>query len=341
MRLGAMVTAEAIRTDNTGSIPQPNIPDGILNVNKGQGCTSHDVVARLRRLLKGVKIGHAGTLDPAATGVLPVLVGKATRIAEYLIDWDKEYRALLRLGETTDTQDATGVVLTTCLTDHITDDMIRGAILRHEGRLTQIPPMYSAIKMGGIPLYKVARAGRTVEREARVVTIHRLEVLSIEGRDVSLAVQCSKGTYVRTLCADVGADLGVGGHLRALERRRVGMLTLNEALTVEEIEARVKAGRLSSIALSLDAALHGMPALILDAETAMRALHGVPVPAAAVRGQDFFLGSSIGATQIVRLKDEMGRLLGLGEVSQNCIGMNPGSGQMEGTVRILKVLIDR
>ena len=302
--------------------------DGILNVNKARGWTSHDVVAKLRALLGGAKVGHAGTLDPAATGVLPVLVGRGTRIAEYLMEWDKEYHAVLRLGETTDTQDATGTVLTRSSTDSLTESAIRGIIRRFQGRLTQVPPMYSAVKVGGVPLYKVARAGRTMQRGPREVVVHEIEVLGVAGCDVSLRVVCSKGTYVRTLCADIGEALGVGGHLVALERKRVGPLTVEHALTVEGIGSRFLLGRLGEDLMSLDAALECLPALVLDQATSARILHGVPVPSGTLKWDE--RTASMASGRPVRLKDPSGRLLALGMMS---VGDKP-------IMRILKVLAD-
>ncbi|MFM8552316.1 MAG: tRNA pseudouridine(55) synthase TruB [Nitrospiraceae bacterium] len=306
-RIGSVVEPAAAR---------PRVVDGVLVVNKAAGWTSHDVVAKLRGLFRGRKVGHAGTLDPAATGVLPVLVGKATRIAEYLLDWDKEYQAILRLGETTDTQDATGTILALCSTAGLTDEAIRSAVGRFQGRVAQVPPMYSAGKVGGVPLYKAARAGRTVERDSREVTVHGIDVQEIAGRDVSLLVRCSKGTYVRTLCADIGEALGVGGHLLALERRRVGPLTIERALTVEEIEARFSLGSVEDELISLDGALASVAAVLVDEATASRTLHGVPVPwrAAQWAGQGGAVDRRGGET--VRVKDRTGRLLALGRLPQ-------------------------
>lgn len=254
------------------------VMDGVLMVNKEVGWTSHDVVAKIRHLLGGTKVGHAGTLDPSARGLLPVLIGKGTRIAEYLMEWDKEYRAVLRLGETTDTQDAMGTVLVRQGIDQITPDAIHHTIERFRGTIEQIPPMYSAIKVGGIPLYKSARAGKTIDRKARSVLIHELEVLSIDGRDIVLGVVCSKGTYIRTLCADIGETLGVGAHLLSLERSRVGPLTLDRALTIDELTVRHTLGRLGSDLLSLEQVLQALPVLVVDEQTANRVCHGVPVP---------------------------------------------------------------
>ncbi|WP_447974886.1 tRNA pseudouridine(55) synthase TruB [Nitrospira sp. Kam-Ns4a] len=316
--------------------------DGVLNVNKAAGWTSHDVVAKLRRLLGCSRIGHAGTLDPAATGVLPILTGRATRIAEFLLDWDKEYWAVLRLGETTDTQDATGTVLARRPTDGLDEAAIRAAVARFQGRISQVPPMYSAVKVGGVPLYKAARAGRIVARGAREVTVHEIAVQAVHGRDVSLRVVCSKGTYVRTLCADIGAALGVGGHLLTLQRSRVGPLTIERALSLEEVGARASAGRLAEDLLSLDAALGALPALEIEAAAARRARHGVPIPAQAVTRLAAGASEGLRGGQPVRLKDPAGGLLGIGLVPEGGLipgGAAPGpSARGDRVVPVLKVL---
>lgn len=307
------------------------IGDGILNVNKPAGWTSHDVVAKIRGLLKEPKVGHAGTLDPAATGVLPILLGRGTRIAEYLLEWDKEYRAVLRLGQTTDTQDATGTVLATRPLDGLTEQQIRAAIGRFRGRISQVPPMYSAVKVAGVPLYKSARAGKTVERAPRTVDIHEIEVLGIAGPDVTMRVRCSKGTYVRTLCADAGEALGVGGHLWLLERTRVGPLAIGQALTLDDIAARRLTGRLSDDLLSLDAALEMLPAVVVDERTAGRVRHGAAVPAGAGR----WAAARHGTPPVVRVKDPAGRLLAVGRVTA---GSAEGDAVPE--VAIEKVLVE-
>lgn len=302
--------------------------DGVLAVNKEAGWTSHDVVAKLRHLLGQTKVGHAGTLDPAATGVLPVLIGKGTRIAEYLVEWDKEYRAVLRLGETTDTQDATGTVLARKSTERVTGDAIRETAGRFRGAISQVPPMYSAVKVAGVPLYKAARAGRTVAREPRTVHIHALDVLAIDGCDVTLGIVCSKGTYIRTLCADIGAALGVGGHMLSLERRRVGPLTIDRALTVDETAARHALGRLGDSLLSLDQALDGLPALVVNRQTAERVQHGVPVPASEVMRWERVADGVFERGTPMRIHDVEGRLLAIGKQSE----------QQE-SIKIEKVLI--
>ena len=307
------------------------IGDGVLNVNKPAGWTSHDVVAKVRGLLKGPKVGHAGTLDPAATGVLPILVGRGTRIAEYLLEWDKEYRAVLRLGQTTDTQDATGTVLATHAIDGLTEEKIRAAIAPFRGQITQVPPMYSAVKVDGVPLYKSARAGKTIERKPRTVEIRELDVLEITGPDVTLRVRCSKGTYVRTLCADIGAALGVGGHLLTLERTRVGPLTVKQALTLDEMSARALTGHLADDVLPLDAALGMIPAVTVDEQTAGRVRHGGAVPAGVGR----WTSDRHDMPVMVRVKDAAGCLLAVGKISAGSTARDTVPG-----VAIEKVLVD-
>ncbi|HSF66885.1 MAG TPA: tRNA pseudouridine(55) synthase TruB [Nitrospiraceae bacterium] len=305
--------------------------DGVLIINKEAGWTSHDVVAKVRQLLAGAKVGHAGTLDPAATGVLPLLIGRGTRIAEYLVEWDKEYRAVLRLGETTDTQDATGTVLARHMTNSVTPEEIHKAVARFHGPMQQIPPMYSAVKVSGVPLYKFARAGKTVAREARTVVVHALEVEAIHGRDVTLRIVCSKGTYVRTLCADIGGDLGVGAHLLALERTRVGPLAIDQALTVDEVITRHALGRLSGHLLSLDRALDRLGIAVVDGETADRLRHGTPVPAARILRWEMVGGTERELGSPVRIHDTGGCLVAIGQCPETS----------EGIFKVEKVLIDQ
>lgn len=290
-----------------GTIKRPDGLEGVLIVHKEAGWTSHDVVAKVRRLLGEPKVGHAGTLDPNATGVLPILVGRATRIAEYLLDWDKEYRAVLRLGETTDTQDASGRVLTKCDPSRVDEDEIRMAVAQFRGVQRQVPPMYSAVKIGGQPLYKAARTGKIIERGERSVIIHDLEILGIDGPDVTLRVVCSKGTYVRTLCADIGQFLGVGGHLSALERRRVGSLSIDQAMTIDQMAGHLAMGTLQHQFLSLDHLLSQLPAVVVNAEQAQRVAHGNPVSPAGINR----LPASPHPV-FVRVKNEAGQLLAIG-----------------------------
>jgi len=307
------------------------VVDGVLIIKKEAGWTSHDVVAKVRHLLGGVKVGHAGTLDPAATGVLPVLIGRGTRIAEYLVEWDKEYCAVLRLGETTDTQDATGTVLTSQATDQVTAEAIHAAVGRFRGPIEQVPPMYSAVKVAGVPLYKSARAGKTIARDARTVVIHTLEVLGIEGRDVTLRIVCSKGTYVRTLCDGIGEVLGVGGHMLALERRRVGPLTIEHALTVDQVITRHALGRLGDDLLSLDLALNQLAVAVVDEQTADRVRHGAPVPSGKVLRWEGVADSQRQPHMPVRIHDVEGRLVAIGKCPAT-------SGE---ALKVEKVLIDQ
>ncbi|MBM4138042.1 MAG: tRNA pseudouridine(55) synthase TruB [Nitrospira sp.] len=301
------------------------VVEGVLVVSKEAGWTSHDVVAKIRGLLGGVKVGHAGTLDPAATGVLPVLVGRATRVAEYLVDWDKEYRAVLRLGETTDTQDLTGKVLTRADPTVVREEALREVLGRFRGPQRQVPPMYSAVKVGGRPLYKAARAGETVERADRPIIVHELDILAVDGRDVTLRVVCSKGTYIRTLCADIGQALGVGGHLAALERCRVGPLFVEQALTVDQVADQVAIGTLPRHLIPLNRALDRLPAMTVTDEQARLVLHGGAVSPAGTEQ----LISSSGPVSI-RLLDREGRLLAIGVYG----------GKTADLVRIRKVLAE-
>jgi tRNA pseudouridine55 synthase len=306
------------------------VVDGVLTIRKEAGWTSHDVVAKVRHLLGGVKVGHAGTLDPAATGVLPLLIGRGTRIAEYLVEWDKEYRAVLRLGQTTDTQDATGTVLARYTTDSVTPEAIHEAVGRFHGPVEQVPPMYSAVKVEGVPLYKSARAGKTIAREARTIVIHTLEVLAMQGRDVTLRIVCSKGTYVRTLCADIGEALGVGGHMLALERRRVGPLMIEQALTIDEVVIRHALGLLGDDLLSLDCALDQLGIAVVDEQTADRVRHGAPVPAAKILRWEGAADAKRGSRRPVRIHDTNGRLVAIGQCPDN----------LRDALKVEKVLID-
>jgi tRNA pseudouridine55 synthase len=297
------------------TINRVDIREGVLIVNKESGWTSHDVVAKMRRLLGESKVGHAGTLDPRATGVLPILVGRATRIAEYLIDWDKEYRAVLRLGETTDTQDAAGTVLTKVDPSQVTEAALQQVLARFRGTQQQLPPMYSAVKVGGRPLYKAARAGKTIDRAERAIVIHQLEMTAVHGPDITLRIVCSKGTYVRTLCADIGQALGVGGHLHALERRRVGPLSIDHALTIDQVAGRLTTDSLQGHFISLDDLLFQLPTVVVNEEQAQRVLHGSPISPAGIGP----LPSSPHPVS-VRVKNEAGRLLAIGTHDARALG---------------------
>lgn len=209
--------------------------DGLIIVNKGEGVTSQGVVTRVKRLLGVSKAGHTGTLDPLATGVLPVLVGRGVKASEFMLTSDKHYKATLLLGVTTDTEDVTGNILTE--SDSIPEEeAVLSAIDSFVGEIMQIPPMYSALKVGGKKLCDIARAGGEVEREARQITVYSIDTKRLTEREYSLDIKCSKGTYIRTLCADIGKALGCGGTMKTLCRMSAAGYTLDGAVTLEELE---------------------------------------------------------------------------------------------------------
>lgn len=215
----------------------PKEMEGILLVDKPRDHTSHDVVARLRGKLKMKKIGHAGTLDPMATGLLIILVGKATRVSQYLISLDKEYEGTIELGKVTDTQDADGEVMETRPVPALTEAQVRDAIAGFLGDQYQMPPMYSAIKIDGVPLYKSARKGEEVEREPRFIRVSSWEITRFGLPQFDFRLRCTKGTYVRTLAHDLGQKLGTGAHLAALRRTATDKFNVAQALTLEQIQA--------------------------------------------------------------------------------------------------------
>lgn len=247
--------------------------DGIINVYKERGFTSHDVVAKLRGILKQKKIGHTGTLDPEAEGVLPVCLGKATKVCELLTDKDKTYEAVMKLGIVTDTQDMTGVVLEEKkpfagneeLTDNEKIRTIKEACLSFLGEYSQIPPMYSALKVNGKKLYELAREGKEVERKPRTVIIHELviEKIDLEANEVKLIVSCSKGTYIRTLCNDIGEKLGCGACMKALKRTKVERFLLEDSFTLAQIEEMVKTGEIEEKLLPVDMVFANAPLVII------------------------------------------------------------------------------
>ena len=238
------------------------MPNGVLIIDKPQGWTSMDVCAKLRGMFHEKRVGHAGTLDPMATGVLPVFLGRATRAVEYAADGAKEYHAVLRLGTVTDTQDVTGTVLETRLVNLTAAD-IEEVLPRFRGDIEQIPPMYSAIKVGGQKLYDLARKGREVERKPRPVTIHALELgEQLSETDFRLRVECSKGTYIRTLCHDIGQALGCGATMAELRRTCVAGYTLEQVVTLEQVQA---AEDPTVLLAGVDSCFAHLPALTLTA----------------------------------------------------------------------------
>ncbi|MBQ6888980.1 MAG: tRNA pseudouridine(55) synthase TruB [Lachnospiraceae bacterium] len=247
--------------------------NGIINVYKEAGFTSHDVVAKLRGILKQKKIGHTGTLDPDATGVLPVCLGNGTRLCDMLADKSKEYVAVMRLGVVTDTQDMSGQILqekeVVC-----TEEEVQAAILSFVGEYSQIPPMYSALKVNGKKLYELAREGKEIERQPRQVFISEIEILSMELPLVKFRVGCSKGTYIRTLCQDIGEKLGCGATMESLQRTRVGGFVLENALTLTEIEELTKAGTILEKIMPADFVFSVLPKVLVKKEFRKRIDNG-------------------------------------------------------------------
>jgi len=252
--------------------------DGILVVNKPQGWTSHDVVGRIRRLTHQKRVGHAGTLDPLATGVLLVCLGRATRVAEYLMGSDKTYRAVMRLGVETDTFDADGQVIATQPVN-VDESELCAVLARFVGEIDQVPPMYSALKRDGKPLYKLARQGIEVEREPRRIRIHDIALRAWQPPDATIDVRCSSGTYIRSLAHDIGATLGCGAHLIALTRLASGSFSIDDAVTLENLTGLQD---LSGLLHPLDAALQDLPVLTLDADQARRVLRGQAISSGGV-----------------------------------------------------------
>jgi tRNA pseudouridine55 synthase len=278
---------------------------GILVVEKGTGVTSFQVVAHLRRRLRASKVGHGGTLDPGATGVLPILIGEATKLAPYLMDHDKEYLATVRLGVITDTQDLTGTVLKTLSVPRLSPAQIEAVCSRFVGTIRQIPPMFSAIHHRGQRLYQFARRGVEVERKPREVTIHALALESVALPSFTIRVTCGKGTYVRALCADIGEGLGCGGTLDSLVRTRVGPFGLDRAVPWTEVKGAHQAERLWASLLPLDFGLGHWPEVRLREDQAAALLHGraVIIPAAGP-----------GSVGWLRLYASTGHFLGVGRV---------------------------
>ena len=250
---------------------------GIINVYKEKGFTSHDVVAKLRGIVGQKKIGHTGTLDPDATGVLPVCLGKATKLCDLLTDKNKTYEAVLLLGKTTDTQDITGEVLEEKSTEALTEEKVREAIEGFIGDYEQIPPMYSALKVNGKKLYELAREGKVIERKARPVKILDIQILEIDLPKVRMEVSCSKGTYIRTLCHDIGEKLGCGGCMESLIRTRVSTFRIEDAKMLDEIETLKQEGKLAELLVPIDAMFPFYPKITVKDDWKAFAKNGNPL----------------------------------------------------------------
>ena len=248
--------------------------NGIISIDKPQGWTSQDVTSRLRRVFMTRRIGHGGTLDPMATGVLPVFVGRATRGVEFFEHAEKIYETVLRLGLTTDTEDITGRVLTEQEVQ-LSEEEFLAVLPRFRGEILQVPPMYSALKVDGKKLYELARKGKEVERKPRPITIHALECLSFSGNEARLRVHCSKGTYIRTLCKDIGEALGCGGCMAELRRVQAGAYTLADSIPLERLLEESEAGKpVEQYLRPVDSMFTQHPALTLTEKQALRIRNG-------------------------------------------------------------------
>ncbi len=279
--------------------------DGVINVNKPLGMTSHDVVSRLRRILNMKKIGHTGTLDPDAEGVLPMCVGKGTKLTDELTAKEKQYLAELTLGLTTDTQDISGEVLKTDLVT-ATKSEIEKAIMTFVGDIEQIPPMYSAIKVNGRKLYELAREGKTVDMPPRPVTIFNIEIKEIdeENHKVRFLVDCSKGTYIRTLCHDIGEKLGCGGVMSALKRTKSGRFKIEDTFALEQIEEMAQNEDFSFLT-AVDEVLSDYERVVLAEKNSTRLCNGIKIKIAGVQEGTVF-----------RAYDEQGKFLALCKIEE-------------------------
>ncbi|MFA5072392.1 MAG: tRNA pseudouridine(55) synthase TruB [Nitrospirota bacterium] len=285
--------------------------DGVLVLHKPSGITSHDAVLRVRRMIGYDRIGHTGTLDPLATGVLVLCIGKATRIASYLEAGEKEYHAILRLGVTTDTLDAEGNILETKSYIPPDDNHIKGVFKSFLGTIHQQPPAYSAIKIAGVRSYKLAREGKAVSLSPRAVTIHALEVTAYNDPFIHFTVRCSKGVYIRSLCADIGTALGMGAHLTRLIRTRSGHFSLEKALTFEMLAELWAKKQIQEALISLDDSLQEFPAISVEPAESVRILHGNSIP---------WHEPAMNPVQgLVRVHDSSKRLLALGRLEQGML----------------------
>ena len=257
--------------------------------------TSHDVVRKVRRICKTRKVGHGGTLDPLATGVLPVAIGDGTKILQFLLAEDKSYRATFKLGITTDTFDSEGQILLERPVPEFTSADLETVCAEFRGDIEQLPPMFSALKKDGVPLYKLARQGKTVARELRQVTISRLDLIHNDLQTVTIEVDCSKGTYIRTLISDIGERLGCGAHLTALRRLQSGEFSIDECLTLEELQQMEEP---SSVLYSLDEALRNYPVVQLDAAAAAALKFGIPPEAHQVVAMEELISGNLIRLQV-------------------------------------------
>ncbi len=250
--------------------------NGLIIIDKPSGFTSHDVVSKVRGILSYRKVGHIGTLDPEATGVLPVCIGKGTKVSDMLMNSDKEYVAEVKLGVVTDTQDIFGEVMATSDSSSVTLQSITDALQHFTGEIKQIPPMYSAIKINGQKMYDLARKGIEVERKPRNITVYSIELLSFENDVFKISVKCSKGTYIRTLCHDIGTYLGCGACMLSLRRTQSGMFCDNDAITLAQLEQAVQNDTLTQVLVPTDKVFYQLEPVNVNDEIKTRLKNGAP-----------------------------------------------------------------
>lgn len=254
--------------------------DGIVILDKAIGISSNRALQEVKRIFDAQKAGHTGSLDPLATGVLPLCLGEATKVSQFLLDSDKKYRARLKLGIRTDSGDCEGNVLESSADFQVSQLQVEEALTPFKGEIDQVPPMYSALKVNGVPLYKMARKGQTIEREARQVTIYSIELTAFEGDELELEIACSKGTYIRTIADDLGQALGCGAHIIALRRTQAGAFTEADCVTTKALKEEFESGGLSVIdehLIPMDKAIADLPEVILPSITASFIKNGQPV----------------------------------------------------------------
>ncbi len=289
--------------------------NGVINVYKEAGFTSHDVVAKLRGIAGQRKIGHTGTLDPDAVGVLPVCLGNATKLCDMLTDETKEYEACLQLGVVTDTQDLSGQILEEHPVD-VTPEAVCEAAYSFVGEYDQIPPMYSALKVNGKKLYELARAGKTVERKPRRVQIVKLEILQVELPLVELRVTCSKGTYIRTLCQDIGEKLGCGGAMKSLKRTRVGQFSLESAVTLRALQEKKDTGKLQDMVIPVDQIFSHLSAYQVT-DTAVRLVQNGNTITKRMLLKPIEQKTELADREQIRIYDQTGRFYGIFQYEQD------------------------
>lgn len=277
--------------------------NGIVVLDKGQGLSSNAALQQVKRLYEANKAGHTGSLDPLATGVLPLCLGEATKVSQFLLDSDKKYRARIKLGERTDSGDSAGTVIQSCDSVSVGRRTVENALQQFRGTISQVPPMYSALKVDGVPLYKLARQGKEIEREARQITIYSIELTLFEDTEIELEVACSKGTYIRTIADDLGQILGCGAHIVALRRTQAGVFTEQDCVSREFLEREKERAGLDAIdelLIPMDEAISDLPVVVLPSTTA-----------SCIRNGQSVLVRHLPEAGLVRLYDEE-QFIGIG-----------------------------